>query len=392
MAKAQRVLIGAMGKTAFDGAEYVFQNRQSSISSYFIHALAENRNPDVVIILLTDEAKQTQWEGKDKLQDWFSSSLPQVKLVPVTIPKGGNIDEAWDIFNAIASAIPEDAEVTIDITNGLRSIPVLLLSATRYLQNAKRIKISEIYYCAFDTTEARSDPKPVYPLSLFNALLDWSNAVWTFEKTGKSSLLAEVLQQNTLANLGEDWSRISTVLVDLSQSLDLLRVESVMKLSARLNKLLKDIDTPTLSNTLRPFVLLLDEIRSQFSRFAMEDTRNPQRAGVFLRKLLDLMDWYVEHSRYSEALLLSREWFISSYMFRNGNPKFFTYKGREEAVSELNQKVQGKSPLNDDLQFWKDLRSARNDLAHPFSGSPKDTDELIKQVKTVRTKLRKMAV
>ncbi len=392
MAKSQRVLIGAMGKTAFDGAEYVFQNHQSSISSYFIHALAENRNPDIVIILLTDEARESQWEGKDKLQAWFSGSLPQVNLVPIRIPKGGNIDEAWDIFEAIASAIPEGADVTVDITNGLRSIPVLLLSAMRYLQNAKHINISEIYYCAFDTVE-KPESKPVYPLSLFNALLDWSNAVSTFEKTGKSNLLAEVLEQNALANLGENWSRISAVLVDLSLSLDLLRVESVMKLSSQLDKLLKDINILDLSNTLRPFVLLLSEIRSQFSRFAMEDTRNPQRAAIFLSKLLDLMDWYINHSRYSEALLLAREWFISSYMLRDGNPRFFSYESREKAVSELNENARNSTlSLSDDLLLWKDLRNARNDLAHPFSDAPKDVDALIKQVKTLKTKLRKMAV
>lgn len=119
---AQRVLIGAMGNNIFSDTEYEFENGQKVISNFFIHAIAELHNPDKVIVLLTDSAKEVNWEGKDKLQYWFKEQLPAVDLTSVRIEKGENENEAWTIFNAVAEAIPENAELIVDVTNGLRSI------------------------------------------------------------------------------------------------------------------------------------------------------------------------------------------------------------------------------------------------------------------------------
>ncbi|MFQ3672319.1 MAG: TIGR02221 family CRISPR-associated protein, partial [Aggregatilineales bacterium] len=246
-----RILIGAMGNTIFADTEYQFESGQTVISNFFIHAIAEQHNPDKVIVLLTDSAKEANWEGKDKLKYWFEEQLPSVELIPIRIEEGKNESEAWAIFNAISLSIPDNAELIIDVTNGLRSIPILMLSALRYLQRIKNVTIREIYYCAADVVGRNVSTKPVYSVSMFNNLLDWANAVEVFLRTGNSIQLVETIRLIGKDELGEEWNRITGHLQDLSEALDLLRIEQVMRLSALLDRAIREINKEGAPDRLR---------------------------------------------------------------------------------------------------------------------------------------------
>lgn len=142
--KQERVLIGAMGTTDFPGAEYEFPDGTKVISSYFMDALLDRVRADRVIVLLTEEARAKQWEGEDKLKHWFDGKQWSLNVCDIDIPLGQNSTEAWQIFNKIAENVPPNSELYVDITNGLRSIPSLLLSAVRYLVTLRGATVREI--------------------------------------------------------------------------------------------------------------------------------------------------------------------------------------------------------------------------------------------------------
>lgn len=173
------------------------------------------------------------------MKDWFAGdNMLNVELIPLDIELGADKSQSWQNFSRIADAVPNEAIVSIDITNGLRSIPILMLSAIRYLQMAKNITVDQIYYAAYDTVDRDHQPKPVYSLDLFNQLLDWAMAVNIFVKYGKSDSIAEQLSQLDFDIDSTYLSNLVEILQDLSDSLDLLHVEGVMKASAELNRLI----------------------------------------------------------------------------------------------------------------------------------------------------------
>jgi hypothetical protein len=392
---AQRVLIGAMGNNIFADTEYEFENGQKVISNFFIHAIAELHNPDKVIVLLTDSAKEVNWEGKDKLQYWFKEQLPAVDLTSVRIEKGENEYEAWTIFNAVAEAIPENAELIVDVTNGLRSIPILMLSVIRYLQRIKNVTIREIYYCAADVVGPKVSTKPVYSVGMFNSLLDWSGGVEAFLRTGNSSQLIETIRLIGKDELGDQWNTITDHLKNLSEALDLLRVEQVMRSSDLLDRAIRNIDAQQAPDRLRPFIILLDNIRSEFSRFALQDTRN--RPAIFLSKSLDLIDWYKSKKRYAEACLIAREWLVSWYAITKEKSNSFDRSVREQIIRQWNEMLESKdrNRIAQDERFphisiWKELRTTRNDLGHPINDSPKPAPELIESINNVINRLKRL--
>lgn len=391
----QRIVIGAMGNSIFADTEYLFESGQTVISNFFIHAIAEQHNPDKVIVLLTDKAKEVNWEGKDKLKYWFEEQLPSVELLPIRIDEGKNESEAWAIFDAISSSIPDNAELIIDVTNGLRSIPILMLSAIRYLQRVRNVTIREIYYCAADVVGRDVSTKPVYSVGMFNNLLDWANAVDVFLRTGNSIQLTETIRLIGQDELGDQWNKLTRHLRDLSDALDLLRIEQVMRSSAALDRAIREINTDSAPERLRPFIILLDRIRTEFSRFALEDTRN--RPAIFLSKCLDLVDWYKSKKRYAEASLLAREWLISWYAINKEKTNSFGKQERENIARSLNDEVNSANHerLTQDKRFpyvsiWEELRKTRNDLGHPINQEPQSASDLVRSIEAVIGRLKRL--
>ncbi len=379
-----KILIGAMGTTIFEGAVYDFSTGGSHLSNYFLHALSEEIHPDKVIVLLTKDARAKNLEGKDSLRAWIKNA----ELVPVDIEKGSNQEEAWKIFDAIADSVPEKAELYVDVTNGFRSIPILLLSAVQYLQKAKRVQIRDIYYCAADAVGREVLEKPVYPLGLFQTLLDWANAVDSFSRTGNSVQLADLLENELTGVKFTNRLALAKELRYLSLALDLVRPEEVLKSSARLVRELDKVAEQQTALEDKPFVILLNRIRDDFKPFAMEDTRNAPRTEIFLNKTFSLVEWYLQKERLSDALLLVREWMLTRMMWKDGivGSKLYVYEERKEYETELGDMKRSESETGD---IWKKLGKLRNNQAHagfaerpiPISDMKADAEQIIRDIR-----------
>ncbi|WPX08776.1 TIGR02221 family CRISPR-associated protein [Anaerocellum danielii] len=98
----------------------------------------------------------------------------------VTIPRGFNDSEIWQIFDIVTSHIDESDQILFDITHGYRYLPMLEIVMLNFLKTVKNIEILGIYYSIFETKEVK---KPILNLTPFIDLLDLSigiNAFLTF--------------------------------------------------------------------------------------------------------------------------------------------------------------------------------------------------------------------
>lgn len=87
-------------------------------------ACAKFLTPEKIVIFETEKGR----ERHEKLE-------PQLQDIPhefVMVPEGKTTAELWQIFSIIVDAIPENAKIAFDVTNGFRFYPLLgLLAKTK---------------------------------------------------------------------------------------------------------------------------------------------------------------------------------------------------------------------------------------------------------------------
>lgn len=157
---------------------------QEALMNFLYKNENENKLEDFEMkILLTEEAKNKNYHGSNKLEE----ILKNYNITPelVMIPEGKNSDELWDIFDEVSKTIDESAsklnsdtdtlDVNIDITHSLRNIPMQIVVAMNYLTLFNNINLDGIYYGAFELGETKIDDKFFDNKTILDKLYNNSN-------------------------------------------------------------------------------------------------------------------------------------------------------------------------------------------------------------------------
>lgn len=108
------------------------------------------------------------------------------------IPYARTTDEQAEILRRLADALKPGERLWLDVTHGFRHLPMLALVAARYLARVVRVEIEEIYYGALEMTPPEGET-PVLRLSGLLAMLDWVDALATYDKDGDYGVFAPLL-------------------------------------------------------------------------------------------------------------------------------------------------------------------------------------------------------
>lgn len=158
---------------------------------------------DEIIVFVTREARSKNWS---KLKEAIQRHYPHCSFNAVDIKDGKTLAEIWETFNILLSRVDENDELVLDITHSFRSIPVLVLACVQYLRSLKNIHLSGIYYGAWDAREpfkkfyGTEDPlprSPVFDLTPFIELMDWSYGVADFIKYGQIGPLNNLTKEKS---------------------------------------------------------------------------------------------------------------------------------------------------------------------------------------------------
>lgn len=379
--------LGSVKERDYEGVQYEFEDGKREDAEFFVHALSKYLRPDLVVVLATDKAEELKWP---ELREWLE--LDGIDHELLKISSGKNKQEAWSIFNTIVgrynALFPDDSErpeVFMDMTNGLRSMPVLLLSVARYLQRARDINFGGIYYGAFDSVDRSIVVKPVYRLDSFMTVLDLAGAVEVFLRTGDGRQLADVLEDNAddLEILGVP--DVAEALRALSDGLDLLRPEEVM---SQCYKVLKGIEAMIHSSSQsRAIGDLLMNLYEDLQPLALPSPR--KEIKKFLLKGLALINWYYSRYRYIESVGLAREWFVTYRMFRSGKPESEIFSRElRKSFEESSKFVPSK-----ERDLWTRIKTTRNDIAHSgMSNERASSADLISSIAFINSELQKLKV
>lgn len=212
-------LISFLGKQqkGYRTATYRFDAGFAREVPFFGMALAEYLKPDRLILLGTTGSMWDVFferESKDideslmQLSD--AAALDQVSEAMLEanaqrlsqrlgyrvdcqlIPYARDEAEQVGILLGLADALAPNETITLDVTHAFRHLPMLALVAARYLKHVRQVEVENIYYGALEMTQS-GDETPVLRLGGMLKMLDWVEALATYDKDGDYGVFGRLL-------------------------------------------------------------------------------------------------------------------------------------------------------------------------------------------------------
>jgi len=372
-----------------------FLNEKSCRTNLFPEALNSFFSPEEILVFLTKDAE-------NKYLEILSNRLKgKTSLRPISIPDGKNEAEIWSIFEKLTQNVDSGDRIIFDITHAFRSIPFLAIIAVSYLRAAKDMELEALVYGAY---EARvNDRSPVFDLTPFIMLLDWTNATDKFVKTDQGSEIAHLLRDAHQVAYKIPESRdgrqpprelknVAADIEEISRAMLLARSEEVMnkawKMSNRPDSCRKEAD-----DWAKPFSLLIDRINQEFSPLSLQDPRKDINHRLAIE--LKIQRRQLEKGQVIQAILLSREWVVTYYTTLMG---MNLLSDRDKAEDMLNSMARSTISTENSSEeeseligIWRDLIQLRNDVAHcGMRSNPMQSGKLVTKAEDVVLRLSKI--
>jgi hypothetical protein len=404
-----------LGLTDYKTTTYEFHGHRCE-TKLFPVALATFFNFDEIQVCVTpDVAHHANWVMLREQFDHMGVPYRQVD-----IPNGASEPDLWKTFDALTAAVEDNDTVVFDITYSFRSLPMLSLLAAVYLRAARNVHLQAIIYGAYDARDRQANISPVFDLTPFVTLLDWTVAADRFIRDGDAHDLAYLLRQGMppgplmrdnlhARDLGKTLRQAAQSMEQVSLALRLNRPLETMEAG---NSLVECLETgrQQLETTARPFALLAERIEQTYDRLALDQAAQADMLPDNLRIQLDLIEWYLEKNQIIQAVTLAREWMVSLLCQHAGRAMLDRDTGRqpiEQALNELRtsggKQIAGSSEeLNKlivalpersrMLKVWNRLTELRNDIAHAgMRMKAKSAHQLVRDFRTLLPDLRIIA-
>ncbi|MGM0609237.1 MAG: TIGR02221 family CRISPR-associated protein, partial [Candidatus Muiribacteriota bacterium] len=253
---------------------------------------------DSILIFTTQKAYNLNWEDNGHFDRKEGNPIPNkglcqklksidssAKVKNIMIPEGYSETEIWEIFEKVYNELETGDEIIFDITHAFRSIPMLAIVILNYAKILKSISLSGIYYGAMETIGfasevAKIEPDkrlvPVFDLTPFDNLLEWSSAIERFTEAGDAKKVKELASKKLSPMLkkakGSDKSltslnKLSKNLDEFSQNIKTNRKAngSIAKSSKKIKQNLYTIENESIIPAFRPLFSHIEKSVSDFS-------------------------------------------------------------------------------------------------------------------------------
>lgn len=242
--------ISFLGFGTYSACSYFFENEQEEpyvtrfvqVSLIRHLVLSGQLSPDdEILFLVTDAAKSKNYlNNQDEIGNIIIGlegelarlektvlkpgkfRLPKIKTIG--IPEGKSENELWQIFNTLVDNVNDSDRVFYDITHSFRSLPTLALVVLNYLRIVKKITIEKIFYGAYEAKSKAVDIEhaPIFDLTPFVDLMEWTTAADHFIRTGNTLLLSELTKKEIqpILSLSRGKNEKANILNKLSKSLE----------------------------------------------------------------------------------------------------------------------------------------------------------------------------
>ncbi len=304
----------------------------------FSLGLGQEHDEDLLALTESADSDRTTQEELDRLITVVSERLG-LQVILRLIPYGRDADEQVEILQQMALDIADGDTVTLDVTHGLRHLPMLAQMSALYLRWVKSVKIGGLYYGALDMT--RHSVTPVMNLKGLLDIADWTGAVQSFDKDGDYGVFKPLIQEQlpNAANL-------------LQESAFYERTTRPGQARGKLRELHALLEWQPLDGI---GALFAPTLKSRLSWFREEK--------LYLRQQT-LARLYLDHGDFLRASLLGFEAFITRLMQQSGVTNCDNWSQRDSIKQDYEAQNKAISPRTAEYQRYCQLRDLRNHLAH----------------------------
>lgn len=257
------------------------------------------------------------------------------------IPYARDTAEQIDILGALSAAVRSGEKIALDVTHGFRHLPMLALVAARYLGHVARVQIEDIYYGALDMTPPGGET-PVLKLGGMLRLLDWVEALATYDKDGDYGVFAPLLQQD-----GMPQAKF------LAEAAYFERSSNPVQARQRLTS----VDRALADHTGPMAALFKDELRKRIAWYRGQ-TRHEWE--------LALADAYLKRRDYVRAAIFLHEAFVSRAAFE-----------RKLNHNDRNDREEARKDSKQGNKQACDLEYLRNALAHGIKPDDREITNIV---------------
>lgn len=326
------VLISFLGINNYQAIRYAAPNSNSTTppTRFVQRAMidffcADFSNIDQLYFFTTRDAYQKTWKGDAELGNGLEAELQssdiKCKYSQIFIPDGRSTEEIWSIFEIVFQQLQHGDQVIFDSTHGFRSLPMLNMVLINYAKLLKEIRVLGIYYGAFDAKY--NDPEkeawiaPIWDLTDFANLQDWTNGAQLFLKAGNATALVRQIEAPQFDELKSKLSSFSEMTLS-NRGVDIYEG----KVMAWLNHFL-DQPRPAVHGADKALLPVLEKIKQAFSAYQLNTALN---GFVAVR-------WCIDNGLIQQAFTLMEEFLITFVMVELQQDQYIADVDRRKTIS-----------------------------------------------------------
>jgi hypothetical protein len=395
-------LLTLLEEAHYPETTFVWENKRHK-ARYAPVASCRFLKPDELIVFLTREAESSVYPD-------FRAVLPKDLVVKtVCIPAGSSTEELWAIAQRMNQSVQDGDEISMDITHGPLSFPLIAVMVVIFMRVARDIPLKAILYGAYGIDKGiEPGTTPIFDLAQMLTWVAWFMAADRFVNAGDADDLARLLKEyrsrlaraaggdkEILGQLGS-LGKLAGVLENISQSLHMIRPYQAMTHIADLEERL-DGAIPLLAHPHNPLPtsVVLERLKAVYLPLAHRDPNAPEQAPITLEIERRLINWYADRELWVEAITLAREWLVSWAMLQLELHELTQRTTRQRVESVLAAEAHDymnaaklKQPyhsiflrdlpqIDDVLGLWLELIEVRNDINHAGKRSHPSTPKAL---------------
>jgi CRISPR-associated DxTHG motif protein len=121
----------------------------------------------------------------------------------------------WQWFEKILEVVPSNSELTLDLTHGYRSMPIIFSTAVNFMQRARKILLNAVYNGVFEMKNELGYA-PIVDLKDFYVVNDWAEGISRLIEDADTGKIAD------LAAMGSSFQMVGLTDSELIEMLNLL--------------------------------------------------------------------------------------------------------------------------------------------------------------------------
>ncbi len=275
---------------------------------------------DRIIIVGTQRSIDRHFK---KLEDQLGEAAAE-RLLHICISEDMSPKGQWEWFERILAHIDHGDELTIDLTHGYRSIPIVFSAAINFLQKGRDIRLKAVYYGVFEK-KSQLGYAPIVDMKDFYIINEWAEAVSRLVEDADARKLAAVSERTPDFQVAElNDPHLIEALTDLT---DAIRNVDANRVAGKANSALQLIEDRRKLNSATGR-LLLDLVVDKFSALSSGGPSSGLYDLSYFMLQLNVIQLLLEHKLYMQAYTVMREFIGSIGMLGVEKANLFNAEGR----------------------------------------------------------------